>query len=61
MNGRMANMAFGNAHAIYALVTLLAALRDVLDSLCDSAWAVNRAAQSGAAEVPAMKEFFQFA
>ena len=48
-------------YAIYALVTLIAALRDVIDALCDSAWAVNRTAQSGAAEVPAMKEFFQFA
>lgn len=48
-------------YAIYALVTLIAALRDVIDALCDSAWAVNRAAQAGAAEVPAMKEFFQFA
>jgi hypothetical protein len=48
-------------YAIYALVTLIAALRDVIDSLCDSAWAVNRAAQAGAAEVPAMKEFLQFA
>lgn len=45
-------------HAIYALVVLIAALRDVIDALCDSAWAVT---QSGAAEVPAMKEFFQFA
>lgn len=48
-------------YAIYALVTLIAALRDVIDSLCDSAWTVNRAAQAGAAEVPAMKEFLQFA
>ncbi len=48
-------------YAIYALVTLIAVLRDVIDSLCDSAWAVNLAAQSGAADVPAMKEFFQFA
>ena len=48
-------------YAIYALVTLIAALRDVIGSLCDSAWAVNRTAQSGAAEVPDMKEFFQFA
>jgi hypothetical protein len=48
-------------YAIYALVTLIAAMRDVIDALCDSAWAVNRAAQAGAAEVPAMKEFFQFA
>lgn len=48
-------------YAIYALVILIAALRDVIDSLCDSAWAVNRAAQAGAADVPAMKEFLQFA
>ena len=48
-------------YAIYALVVLIAALRDVIDALCDSAWAVNRAAQAGATEVPAMKEFFQFA
>jgi hypothetical protein len=49
------------AFALGDLVTLIAALRDVIDSLCDSAWAVNRAAQSGATEVPDMKEFFQFA
>jgi deoxyribodipyrimidine photolyase-like uncharacterized protein len=48
-------------YAIYALVTLIAALRDVIDALCDSAWTVNRAAQAGAAYVPAMKEFLQFA
>jgi hypothetical protein len=48
-------------YAIYALVTLIAALRDVIDALCESAWVVNRAAQAGAAEVPAMTEFFQFA
>lgn len=36
-------------------------LFNVIDALCDSAWAVNRAAQAGATEVPAMKEFFQFA
>ena len=48
-------------HAIYALVTLIAALRDVISALCDYAWAVNRPAQSGATDVPDMKEFFQFA
>ena len=37
------------------------ALRDVIDSLWDSSWAIKRADQSGAAEVPAMTEFFQFA
>ncbi len=48
-------------YAIYALVKLIAALRDVMSSLCERAWAVNRAAQSGATDVPDMKEFFQFA
>lgn len=90
-NGRIANIAFGDAeaslmgdlaqrhmdvaplhvraseldtaskYANYALIVLIAALRDVTDSLCDSAWADNRAAQTGAAEVTAMKEFIQFA
>lgn len=48
-------------HAIYALVTLITALRDVIDSLCDSAWAANPPGKSGVADVPDMKEFFQFA
>ena len=48
-------------YAIDALVTLIVALRDVIDSLCGSAWAVNPAGQSGAAEVPAMKAFVLFA
>lgn len=48
-------------HAIYALVTLIAALRDVIDSLCDSAWAANPSRKGSLAEVPDMKEFFQFA
>jgi hypothetical protein len=91
MNGRMANIAFGDAaaslisdlnqrridvaalhvraseldtaakYAIYALVTLIAALHDVIDSLCGRAWAVNRAAHSGVADVPDMKELLQFA
>lgn len=48
-------------HAIYALVTLIAALRDVIGSLCDSARAANPPDTSGIADVPEMKEFFQFA
>ena len=48
-------------HAIYALVTLIAALRDVIESLCDSAWAANPPSNTGVADVPDMKEFFQFA
>jgi hypothetical protein len=48
-------------HAIYALVTLIAALRDVIDTLCDSAWAANPPGNTGVADVPDMKDFFQFA
>lgn len=48
-------------HAIFALVTLIAALRDVIGSLCDGAWAANPPCASGVADVPDMKEFFQFA
>ena len=48
-------------HAIYALVTLIAALRDVIESLCDRAWAANPPSNTGVADVPDMKEFFQFA
>lgn len=48
-------------HAIYALVTLIAALREVIYSLCGAAWSANPPGTSGAATVPDMKEFFQFA
>lgn len=48
-------------HAIYALVTLIAALRDVLDTLCRSAWAADPFGPSKPADVPDMKEFLQFA
>lgn len=48
-------------HAIFALVTLIAALREVIDALCDAAWSANPPGPSGTATVPAMKEFFQFA
>lgn len=48
-------------HAIYALVTLVSALREVIDSLCDSAWKASPAGRSGMPDVPDMKDFFQFA
>lgn len=48
-------------HAIFALVTLIAALSDVLGSVCEYAWKTNPPAPSGMADVPNMKEFFQFA
>lgn len=48
-------------HAIFALVTLISALRDVFDSVCGNAWKSNPPGPSGLADVPDMKEFFQFA
>jgi len=48
-------------HAIYTLVTLIAALREVIDSLCDSARNASAAGRSDTPDVPDMKEFFQFA
>lgn len=48
-------------HAIYALVTLIAALREVVDSLCEAAWSATPPGTSGVATVPDMNEFFQFA
>lgn len=48
-------------YAIYALVTLIAALREVLGSLCGSARTANPPGNSGVDDVPDMKEFFQFA
>jgi hypothetical protein len=48
-------------HAIYALVSLIAALREVIDALCGAAWSANPPGTSGVATVPDMKEFFQFA
>ncbi len=47
-------------HAVYALVTLVVALREVINSLCDSAWKASPAGRSGMHDVPDMKEFFQF-
>lgn len=48
-------------HAIYALVTLIAALRKVIDSLCDNIWKASPAGRSGMPDIPDIKEFFQFA
>lgn len=45
-------------HAIYALVTLIAALREAIDSVCCAA---RTASPLGTSSVPNMKEFFQFA
>ena len=48
-------------HAIFALVTLISALRDVLGAVCRNAWKANPPGPSGLTDVPDMKEFFQFA
>ncbi|MDD5033897.1 MAG: hypothetical protein PHE55_03995 [Methylococcaceae bacterium] len=58
---RAAELDIAAKYAIYALVTLIAALREALDSLCARAWAANPPGTSGMADIPDMKEFFQFA
>lgn len=58
---RVSELEVAAKHAIFALVTLIAALSDVLGSVCECAWKANPPAPSGMANVPNMKEFFQFA
>lgn len=58
---RAAELDIAAKHAVYALVTLIAALREVIDSLCGAAWAANPPGACGVADVPNMEEFFQFA
>ena len=58
---RASELDTASKHAIYALVTLIAALREVLDSLCARAQAAKPAGRSHLSDVPDMKEFFQFA
>lgn len=58
---RVSELDVAAIHAIFALVTLISALRDVLGSVCGNAWKVNPPAPSGLADVPDMKVFFQFA
>jgi hypothetical protein len=48
-------------YAIYELVTLIAALCKVIDTLCHSARIANPHGKSGMVDVPDMNEFFQFA
>ena len=55
----VAGVADAQAQAVEAV--LIAALRDVIESLCDRAWAANPPSNTGVADVPDMKEFFQFA
>ena len=48
-------------YAIFALITLIASLREVLDSAYRSTRMAKPSGQSGLDGVPDMKEFFQFA
>ncbi len=47
-------------HAIFALITLIASLREVIDSLWGAVSSANHPGTYGATTVPDMKEFFQF-
>ena len=58
---RFSELEIAAKHAIFALVTLIAALSEVLGSVCESAWVANPPTSSGMTDVPNMKEFFQFA
>lgn len=58
---RVSELDVAATHAIFALVTLISALRDVLGSVCGNAWEANPTGPSGLADVPDMKEFFEFA
>lgn len=48
-------------YAIFALITLISALYDVLEFVCRKARMANPQRPSGLDDVPNMKEFFQFA
>ena len=49
-------------YAIHALVTLVAALRDVIESVCEDCWKTELdMGQDGTAHIPHMREFFDFA
>lgn len=48
-------------YASYALVTMIAALREVLSTICCHAWTANPPGKSDLADIPNMNEFFQFA
>ncbi len=58
---RASELDVASIHEIFALVTLISALRDVLGSVCGRAWEANPKVASGFADVPDMKEFFEFA
>lgn len=60
LHSRASELDTASRHAIYALVTLISALREVIASLCYSASEVADN-QSGTCDVPDMAEFFQFA
>ena len=58
---RSSQLDSSSSHAIYALVTLIAALREVIDSVCSSARTARAAGVTNMIDIPDMKEFFLFA
>ena len=58
---RASELEIAAKHAIYAMVALIAALRNVIHTLCESAWTANPHGNSGVANIPDMKDFFTFA
>ena len=48
-------------HAIYAIVTLILALRELLETLCFKCQRIGPDEGTGIAHIPEMREFFDFA
>ena len=61
LHARAAELDIAAKYAVFAIVTLIAALRGVVGSLCVCVWKVQSTTGSDIAVVPDMKEFFQFA
>lgn len=61
LHARAAELDIAAKHAVLAMVTLIAALREVVGSLCECVWQVQSAIGSDIGVVPDMREFFAFA
>lgn len=58
---RVSELDTASKHAVFALVSLIEALREVLEQVTDAAQSVNRKISPSIPTVPHMTEFFQFA
>lgn len=61
LHARAAELDIAAKYAVLAMVTLVAALREVVGSLCKCVWQVQSAIVSDIGVVPDMRQFFAFA